>query len=133
LLGQRLNPKHRRLQRRRRTDDSLEEGAIYIWEKSAWSGNQVLTTPELDSALGMKSGEVANGIKFDKGIAAVSKAYARKGYLEAFVHPQPDFDDAARKVSYRLDIKEGPQYHMGNLIIAGFSENLGNYLRGKWK
>ena len=111
----------------------LDEGAIYTWKTSVWLGNQVLTTQELDSALGMKSGEIANGIKFDKGIAAVMKAYGRKGYLGAFVRPQSDFDDAARSVTYRLDIKEGPQYRMGNLIITGFSENLGNYLRGKWE
>ena len=111
----------------------IEEGAIYTWEKSVWSGNQVLTTQELGAALGMKSGEIANGIKFDDGVGAVRKGYGRKGYLEALVRPQPDFDDAARRVTYRLDIKEGPQYRMGNLIIKGFSENLGNYLRGKWE
>src|SRR5215813_2969108 len=111
----------------------VEEGAIYVWNGAEWSGNQVLTTATLDSELNMKSGEIANGIKFDTGIAAALKAYARKGYLEASVRPQPDYDDAARKVSYHLDVKEGPQYHMGNLNIKGFSDPLGNYLRGKWE
>jgi outer membrane protein assembly factor BamA len=112
---------------------SIDEGAIYVWEKFEWSGNQVLTPSELDAALAMKSGEIADGIKFDKALAAVLKAYGRKGYLAAFVRPQPEFDDAARKVAYRIEVKEGPQYHMGNLIINGFSDNLGNYLRGKWE
>lgn len=112
---------------------SIDEGAIYVWEKSAWSGNQVLTPTELDAALAMKPDEIANGFKFDKGLAAVLKAYARKGYLVAAVNPHPEFDDAARKVAYRLEVKEGLQYHMGNLIIKGFSDNLGNYLRGKWE
>jgi outer membrane protein assembly factor BamA len=112
---------------------SIDEGAIYVWEKSEWSGNQVLTPPELDAALAMKADEIANGIKFEKGLAAVLKAYARKGYFAASVRPLSEFDDAARKVAYKLEVKEGPQYHMGNLIIKGFSDNLGNYLRGKWE
>ena len=53
--------------------------------------------------------------------------------MEASIRPQANFDEAARKVIYRLDVKEGPQYRMGNLIIKGFSDNLGNYLRGKWE
>jgi len=110
----------------------VDEGAIYSWDKPEWSGNQVLTSQELDAALGMKSGEVANGLKLDKGIDSVGKAYGRKGYIAAFVRPQAEFDDDARKVSYRLEVKEGPQYHMGTLTIKGFSDNLGNYLRGKW-
>lgn len=111
----------------------IDEGATYVWDKSEWTGNQVLTRPELEAALAMKSGEIANGIKFDKGIAAALKAYAHKGYLSAIVRPQAEFDDTARKVAYQLEVKEGPQYHMGNLIIKGFSDNLGNYLRGKWE
>ncbi|MCU1263762.1 MAG: hypothetical protein JWM21_80 [Acidobacteria bacterium] len=112
---------------------AIEEGAIYVWDKSEWTGNQVLTRQELDAALAMKPGEIANGIKFDKGVAAALKAYARKGYLGALIRPQPEFDDAARRVAYQMEVKEGPQYHMGTLTIKGFSDNLGNYLRGKWE
>lgn len=111
----------------------VEEGSIYVWDKADWTGNTVLKTADLEKELNMQSGEIANGIKFDNGIGAVLKAYARKGFLEASVRPQVDFDDAARKVAYRLDVKEGPQYHMGVLIIKGFSDPLGNYLRGKWE
>ncbi|HEV7396846.1 MAG TPA: POTRA domain-containing protein [Pyrinomonadaceae bacterium] len=111
----------------------VEEGSIYVWDKAGWTGNTILKTADLEKDLGMQSGEIANGIKFDTGIGAVLKAYARKGFLEASVRPQADFDDAARKVAYRLDVKEGTQYHMGALIIKGFSDNLGNYLRGKWE
>lgn len=111
----------------------VEEGSIYVWDKAEWTGNKVLAIEALEKELNMKSGEIANGIKFDHGIAAILKAYGRKGYLEASVRPQPDFDDAARKVTYQLDVKEGPQYRMGQLNVKGFSDNLGNYLRGKWE
>ena len=111
----------------------VEEGSIYVWDKAQWSGNKVVATEILEKELNMKTGEIANGIMLDKGIAAARQAYGRKGYLEASIRPQPDFDDAARKVSYSLDVKEGPQYHMGTLTIKGFSDSLGNYLRGKWE
>ncbi|HXD34006.1 MAG TPA: POTRA domain-containing protein [Pyrinomonadaceae bacterium] len=110
----------------------VEEGSIYVWDKAEWTGNKVLNVETLEKELGMKSGEIANGIKIDNGIAAILKAYGRKGHLEASVRPQTDFDDGARRVTYRLDVKEGPQYRMGTLNLIGFSDNLGNYLRGKW-
>jgi len=110
----------------------VEEGSIYVWDNVDWTGNKVLGNDALKKALNMKSGEIANGITFDNGIASILKAYGRKGYLEASVRPQPQFQEAARKVSYLLDVKEGPQYHMGNLNLVGYSEILGNYLRGKW-
>ncbi|MDQ2855343.1 MAG: hypothetical protein M3R68_03360 [Acidobacteriota bacterium] len=111
----------------------VDEGSTYVWDKVEWSGNHLLTRPELDAALAMKAGEIANGLKFDKGIAEVMQAYAHKGYLSAVIRPQPEFDDSARKVTYQLEVKEGAQYHMGTLIIKGFSDNLANYLRGKWE
>jgi outer membrane protein assembly factor BamA len=110
----------------------VDEGAIYSWAKAEWSGNQVLTPQELDASLGMKSGEVANGLKFDEGIIAVRKAYSHKGYIAAGLQPRAEFDDAASKVAYRIDVREGPQYHMGNLIVKGFSENLAAVVRTKW-
>lgn len=111
----------------------VDEGSIYSWDKPEWSGNQALASQELDAALDMKAGAVANGLKFDKGLASVAKAYGRKGYIAAQVRPTAEFDDDARKVSYQLEIKEGPQYHMGILTIKGFSDNLANSLRGKWE
>jgi outer membrane protein assembly factor BamA len=111
----------------------VAEGLVYKWDKTEWSGNQVLAGQQLDLALGMKPGEIANGLKFDKGIVAVHKAYGRKGYIAASLRPHATFDDANSRVAYLIEIKEGPQYHMGNLIVKGFSESLTNYLRGKFE
>jgi outer membrane protein assembly factor BamA len=110
----------------------VDEGAIYSWEKAEWSGNQALVNQELDTLLGMKPGEVANGLKFDEGMIAVRKGYGRKGFITAGLRSSPEFDDAARKVGYRIAIKEGPQYHMGNLIIKGFPDSAARQLRETW-
>ena len=111
----------------------VDEGLIYSWEDAEWSGNQVFAAEELNKALKMKPGEIANGLKLDKGLEAVRKVYGRKGYLQLGLKPTAVFDDPARKVAFRIEVKEGPQYRMGNLIVKGLPDNQTNFLRGKWE
>ncbi|MDQ5844300.1 MAG: hypothetical protein M3539_03310 [Acidobacteriota bacterium] len=111
----------------------VDEGPIYRWNKAEWVGNRVLSAAELDEALGMKNGEVANGIKVDKGLLEVAKTYGHSGHLEAASKPVPEFDDAASLVTYRIEVREGPQYKMGNLVIKGVSEAEAKALQDKWK
>lgn len=110
----------------------VEEGLAYDWDKAEWGGNEALSAAELDAALGMKAGEPANGLKIDKGIKSVVDAYATRGYLTARVKPVPSFEDAGKRVTYRMEVTEGPQYRMGQLNITGLSESASNRLRGKW-
>ncbi|HEU4597280.1 MAG TPA: POTRA domain-containing protein, partial [Pyrinomonadaceae bacterium] len=110
----------------------VEEGAVYLWERAEWEGNEGLTAEELSAALGMRSNEIANALKVDKGVGSVRKAYGRKGYLAALAEATPVFDDAARRVTFRFKITEGPQYRMGALNIEGLSEQDTNNLRVRW-
>ena len=111
----------------------VDEGLVYNWDNAEWSGNKVYTSAELDQALAMKAGEVANGLKFDQGIKAVQKLYGRKGYLTLGLKPTAVFDDQAHKVEFRMALTEGPQFRMGNLIVKGLPDNQTNLLRGKWE
>ena len=99
----------------------VNEGPIFSWTGAEWSGNQILPAKELDDALGMKPGEVANGKKFDEGLSAVRKAFGKFGYVGVSLKPTPEFDDAAQRVTYKIAVKEGPQYHFGTLDFKGFS------------
>lgn len=110
----------------------VEEGAVYSWEKAQWSGNQSLSAEELDAALGMKSGEVADGLKIDKGLQSVAKAFGHKGYIAARVKPATEFDDADKRVTFKLNVAEGPQYHMGNLTILGLAPGEVERIKEKW-
>ena len=110
----------------------VDEGSIYVWDKAAWEGAEALTSQELDAALGMRNREIANVVKIEKGIAAVRRAYARKGYLGARVLAAQEFDDSNRNVAYHFKVEEGAQYRMGDLVINGLSEADANNLRGRW-
>src|SRR4030088_2799168 len=97
----------------------VNEGVVYSWNDAEWSGNQALAKEDLTAALGMKSGEVADGFKIDKGLKDVRKAYGRRGYIAVAFKESTEFDDAARSVSYRFNVNEGQRYFMGNLIVNG--------------
>jgi outer membrane protein assembly factor BamA len=113
----------------------VNEGPIYSWAKAEWSGNQMLSAKELDDALGMKPSEVANGKKFDKGLREVQKAYGQHGYIQTKMNPAPEFDDGTPgtpKVTFKIAVNEGPQYHMGTVEFKGFSAEDAAILGKKW-
>jgi outer membrane protein assembly factor BamA len=110
----------------------IDEGTVYSWAKSEWNGNQSLSATELSAALGMKTGEVADGTKIDAGLKDVRKAYGRKGYLVVRIKESSEFDDSAHWVSYQFAVSEGSQYHMGNLVINGLAPDLTQELKQNW-
>jgi len=110
----------------------VDEGAVYSWVKAEWFGNQVLSTKELDDALGMKAGEVANGKKFDTGLKEVQNAYGKHGYILIRMNPAAEYDEGAPKVTFKIAITEGAQYRMGTVEFKGFSASDAATLGKKW-
>jgi outer membrane protein assembly factor BamA len=111
----------------------VREGVAYNWGGAEWTGNAAFTPAELDAALGMKPGELANGAKIKKSLTGVRRLYGRKGYLAISLDPSPDFADAARTVTYRFEMREGQQYRMGALTVAGLPAADAERLKAKWK
>jgi outer membrane protein assembly factor BamA len=83
--------------------------------------------------LGLKSGEVANGLKIDKGLHEIGLKYGHTGHLDVRLGAQPEFDNAASRVSYKIVVKEGPQYRMGKLTFKGLNEADAKSLEQRWK
>ncbi|HWS56827.1 MAG TPA: POTRA domain-containing protein [Pyrinomonadaceae bacterium] len=112
---------------------TVDEGSIYVWGGAEWAGQQAMTPQELDLALGIRLRDVAGTSRLEKGLAAVRKAYGRKGYLAARLTTAPEFDDASRRVRYRINVEEGPQYRMGTLTLDGLDERDTNNLKVRWR
>ena len=110
----------------------VDEGISYLWDKAEWSGNDSYTVQELEAALAMKSGELANGLKIDSGVKAVEKAYGQKGFLRARAKSEAIYDDVNRRVIYHLNLAEGPQFKMGTLKITGLNDDLVLNLKHRW-
>src|SRR5215813_6982383 len=110
----------------------VREGKAYTWGRSEWYGNDKLTVDELAAALGMNPGELADGLKIDKGIKQVQLAYSRRGHIAAQVRSSFDIEPVSSQVNYKFSIVEGPRYFMGNLIVNGIPPGDTDQLKGKW-
>ena len=111
----------------------VEEGLAYKWDRADWSGNATLSNSDLDSMLGIKQADVANGLKIDRGLKAVRQAYGKRGFITARLSPTAAFDDAKQVVAYRITVSEGAQYRMGNVSFTGLSDGEAASIKQKWK
>jgi outer membrane protein assembly factor BamA len=110
----------------------ITPGAVYHWKGAEWSGNSTLSTITLNSDLGLKPGDVADGMRVEAGFDKVRDEYAHVGYLDAKVDATPGYDDAAHTISYKVKIEEGKPYKFGALTITGLSIAAEKHLREAW-
>jgi outer membrane protein assembly factor BamA len=113
---------------------AVEEGPVYSWAGALWSGNAAVPAAELDAALAMRPGEVANAARIERQLREVHRAYGRRGYLAMTWRERREFADAARRVTFAFDVREGPQYRMGELTVAGLTDAAtAERVRAEWK
>lgn len=111
----------------------IQPGAMYSWKGVSWQGNSAVPTSDLDAALELKSGVVADGMKIEQAWQDIEAEYGRHGYLDMKLDAQPQYDDASHQISYRVTIAEGAQYRMGDMVITGLSVDAENRLRQSWQ
>jgi outer membrane protein assembly factor BamA len=104
------------------------EGQQFRWEKAEWSGNHAFSSQDLDHLLGMKPREVANQEKIEARLAAVKKAYSHRGFVDASIEPQAILENASELASWDVTIREGIQYHMGQLHVDSVNERVAKKL-----
>ncbi|HKW34237.1 MAG TPA: POTRA domain-containing protein [Candidatus Acidoferrum sp.] len=110
----------------------IDAGPVYHWKEVHWTGNATVSEFTLSSAIGLKPGEVADGMKIEAGWDRVREAFAHHGYLDAKVDPVPTFDESAHTVSYSVAIQEGKQYRFGKMVLTGLSPAAEKKLHAAW-
>jgi len=111
----------------------VDIGPAFIWNGVTWSGNNAIPSDELTKHVDVNLGGPANGMRIQSSWENIRNAFARMGYLDVSLDPIAHFDDAAKRVSYDVKIVEGPQYHMGNLVLTGLSTEGERRIRSAWK
>jgi outer membrane protein assembly factor BamA len=111
----------------------IDPGPAYSWKGVSWEGNVAVQSPNLVAAADLKPGDVADGMKIENLWRKIEDEYGQLGYLDMKLTAAPQFDDAAHQMSYHVTISEGPQYHMGEMVITGLSLDAEKRLRQAWQ
>jgi outer membrane protein assembly factor BamA len=109
-----------------------DPGPVYRWKDATWSGNNTLSTITLTKTLGLKSGDVADGMAFEGGLDRIREEYGHLGYLEVKVDSVATYDDVTHAVSYVISINEGTQFRYNALNITGASLTAERLIREAW-
>jgi outer membrane protein insertion porin family len=107
-------------------------GDVFHWKEIHWTGYTLVSEFTLSGLLGLKHGNVADGMQIEAGWDRIREEYAHRGYLEAKLDPAPAYDDNAHTVSYSVSIQEGPQYHFGKMVLTGISPAAERKLHAAW-
>jgi outer membrane protein assembly factor BamA len=108
-------------------------GPAFTWNGATWEGNHAISSADLDKLVNLVSGASANGMQIQATWEGVRSAFEKLGYLDVAIDPVPRFDEASKRASYDVKISEGPQYHMGKLVLSGLSMEGERRLRSAWK
>jgi len=108
-------------------------GLSYKIKSLQWSGNKEFPTDTLQKMVQAQPGDVANTVRIGDNLKDIQKLYGSRGYVAATITSNAEFDDAAATASIRLDVKEGPVFHMGELEFRGLDNSLTAKLRKLWK
>ncbi|HXN21511.1 MAG TPA: POTRA domain-containing protein [Candidatus Dormibacteraeota bacterium] len=110
----------------------IEPGPVFHWGGARWSGNRALTAESLDGLLALRTNELASGNSINAALERVEDEYGRRGYIDAKLPSNIHFDDSKAIVRYDITVSEGPQYHMGEMVITGLSLAAERRLRAGW-
>jgi outer membrane protein insertion porin family len=107
-------------------------GARYTWAGIQWVGNTGIHNDELDRLVDLKPGDPLDANRLALITQHAEDAYYQRGYLDFKLDLQPHFDEKAARASYSANITEGPQYHMGKLVLTGLSPEGERRIRKAW-
>ena len=110
----------------------VNPGPVYHWKSVDWSGNEVLSTITLTNSVGLKPGDVADGMAIEAGWERVREEYGRRGYMQTKIEPHATYDDTSHTVAYHVQIEEGRPFRFGSMVITGLSINAEKHLRDAW-
>ncbi len=107
-------------------DINIEEGKKYYFGDIRFLGNTVYSDQALNSILGIKRGEIYNGVMLEKRIADktspdaedVTNLYQNNGYLWSNINPV-EVKTENDTIDFEIRITEGPIAYFNNVTVKG--------------
>jgi len=95
----------------------VDEGRFYVFGHVAWSGSQVIQTPELERMWRGHEGDPYDASKIEHALADAYGAYAERGYLYLGIEPHETVRDSAVDVAFT--VSEGRPSHVRLVNVVG--------------
>lgn len=112
---------------------AITAGKQYTLKSLEWSGNHEFPTETLEQMVRAEPGKPANTVRLAENLKEVQILYGSRGLITASIKAEAGYDEAAATVAIRLNVNEGPVYHMGDLELRGLDNSLTAKLRDVWK
>ncbi len=98
----------------------IEEGARYRLGSITFSGDVAGINPKaLRAQFTAKDGDYVNFTDFGKGLKSLAAQFSGLGYINFVPNPVPKFDDAAKTVSFDINIDKGKQFKVSRIEVQG--------------
>ena len=105
---------------------NLEEGRKYYFGNIRFLGNTVYSDLALNSLLGIKKGEIYNGVLLQKRISDnsvpdnedIANLYQNNGYLWSNINPV-EVNTKNDTIDFEIRISEGPIAYLNNVTVKG--------------
>jgi outer membrane protein assembly factor BamA len=111
----------------------VQQGMQYKLAGIQWAGNKAFSQDELIKTLKSEPGRPLDQVKMEEEVGGISRVYGTRGYMDARLDPQYNFNDDSQTVAVVIQVREGEQYHLGTVEFHGLSENATASLRQQWK
>ncbi len=108
-------------------------GIQYKLKSLNWSGNREFRAEELQKLVHMEPGLPANTVRLAEDLKEIQRLYGSRGFVTATLKGEAQFDDAAGTVAMVVNVKEGFEYHMGELEFRGLDNSQTARLHDAWK
>lgn len=112
---------------------AVTPGQQYKLKTIDWSGNHQFPTDALQKMVLVQPGQPANTVRLAENLREVQKLYGSRGFINASIKANAEFDDVVSTVAMHLEVKEDSVYHMGDLEFRGLDNSLTAKLRNAWK
>lgn len=103
----------------------VSEGKVYRVGTVKIEGNSIFSEQQIIGALGLKTGDIANGKKLSDGVyEEMKKAYGSQGFVQYDAEFEPEFKDNPNNpnegiVDVTVTINEGKQFTLRRLEFTG--------------
>lgn len=107
-------------------------GAQYRISQIEWAGNKAFYPEDLEAAVKLKTGSIADAIQLEADLHQVQALYGAKGYLRAATEVTPAYDEDRKVVRYTIHVREGGVYRFRSIDLQGIDKATIARLREEW-